>query len=152
MDRVDQVAPWLLIGPALLVDQYADLCARGVTHVLDLRAEDADDAGAMTALGVHWHRVEVPDRYAPTHQQLREIIAWLDAEADPNVDQAVYVHCHAGFGRTPTVAMALLMQHELTLAEAQRMVFAARPESAPTATQLAWLEEVEARLRASDVG
>ncbi|MQC18504.1 MAG: hypothetical protein DWG80_05455 [Chloroflexi bacterium] len=79
----------------------------------------------------------------PTHEQLRSLIEWLDADADPNTDQAVYIHCHAGVGRTPSMAMALLMQHELSLAEAHRIVLAARLESSPTAAQLEWLREVE---------
>ena len=145
--RADRVAPWLMIGPALLPPQYEDLRERGITHVLDLREEGSDDPETLEALGLRWRRVPVPDRAAPTHAQLESVIAWLDADADPNVDQAVYVHCHAGLGRTPTIAIALLMQHDLTLAEAHRMVLSARPESAPTAAQLAWLEEVEARLR-----
>jgi protein-tyrosine phosphatase len=146
---VDRVAPWLLIGPELLIDQYEDLRARGVTHVLDLRIEGADDHAALGLLGLQSYRVPVPDRGAPTHAQLESIIAWLDDAADPNAEQAVYVHCRAGLGRTPTIAIALLMQHDLSLAEAHRIVLSARPESAPTTAQLAWLEEVEARRRPS---
>lgn len=148
--RADQVAPWLFIGPALLAEQYEDLRQRGVTHVLDLREEASDDPSALAALGLEWRRIPIPDRKAPTHQQLASIIEWLNGAADPVAEQAVYVHCQGGLGRTPTIAIALLMQHDLTLAEAQRMVVSARPESAPTQLQLEWLQEVEARLR-SDV-
>jgi protein-tyrosine phosphatase len=118
------------------------------THVLDLREEGTDDPEVLAMLGIEWRRVPVTDRRAPTHDQLAEIIEWLDADANPNTDQALYVHCQAGLGRTPTVAIALLMQHELSLAEAHRMVLSARPEAAPTSQQLTWLEEVEARLKA----
>ncbi|MGE3960949.1 MAG: dual specificity protein phosphatase family protein [Dehalococcoidia bacterium] len=145
--RVDRVAPWLFIGPNLLIDQYADLRRRGVTHIVDLREEGSDDADALAELGFRWRRIPVPDRHAPTDAQLAELIAWLDRDADPNTDQALYIHCHAGLGRTPTVAMALLMQHDLKLGEAHRMVFAARPESAPTTRQLEWLQSVEASLQ-----
>ncbi len=144
--RVDQVAPWLYIGPALLPEQFVDLRDRGVTHVLDLRNEGSDDPQVLGGLGLRWRRIPVADRAAPTHEQLASILAWLDGAGHPTAEQAVYVHCHAGLGRTPTVAIALLMQHDFTLAESHRMVLAARPESAPTAAQLAWLEEVEARL------
>ena len=145
--RVDRVAPWLFIGPQLLIDQYADLRRRGVTHIVDLREEASDDPDALEAMGFRWRRFAIPDRHAPTHEQLAALIAWLDADADPNVDQAVYIHCHAGQGRTPAMAMALLMQHDLSLAEAHRLVHAARPESAPTSAQLTWLQDVEARLK-----
>ncbi len=57
------------------------------------------------------------------------------------------MHCHAGLTRTPTIAIALLMQQQLSLAEARRLVFAARPEVEPSQRQMAWLELLEARLR-----
>jgi len=142
--RVDRVAPWLFIGPELLPDQYLDLRRRAVTHIVDLREEGADDAEMLRSLGFQWRQLPVRDRQAPTHEQLRTLIEWLDADADPNADQAVYIHCQAGLGRTPAVAMALLMQHDLTLGEAHRVVLAARPEASPTAAQLVWLQEVEA--------
>ena len=144
--RVDRVAPWLYIGPALSADGVAGLPERGVTHVLDLREESSDDPDLMARLGLRWRRVPIADRAAPTDEQLEAIIDWLDAEADSDHDQAVYVHCHAGIGRTPTVAIALLMQQQLSLAEARRLVFAARPEVSPTESQMLWLETLAARL------
>ncbi len=146
--RIDQVAPWLLIGPEPTPAAYADLVARGVTHVLDLREEATDDPTSFEPLGIRWRRVAVPDRHAPTDEQLAEIAAWLDAELDREAGQTVYLHCHAGLGRTPTVAIALLMHQQLSLQEAHRLVLAARPESSPTSRQLAWLEALEARLGA----
>lgn len=148
--RVDCVAPWLFIGPELLIDQYAELRRRGVTHVVDLRAEGTDDGDALEGLGFRWRRFPIADRDAPTDEQLADLIAWLDGDADPNVDQAVYLHGQAGLGRTPTVAMALLMQHDLRLAETHRMVLAARPELAPTTRQLEWLRTVEEATQRSD--
>ncbi len=147
--RVDQVAPWLFIGPALPADQLSELRARGVTHVVDLRSEHSDDPGAMEAAGLHWRRIPIPDRDAPSERQLSDLIAWLDAEAEAVEDAALYLHCAAGIGRTPTVAIALLMHQDLSLTEAHAHVLRARPEVQPTDPQLAWLEALEVRLRGS---
>lgn len=147
-DRVDRVAPWLYIGPVLGPDRISELVEQGITHVLDLREEASDDPAVMEQLGLRWRRIPVADRAAPEDEQLEAILDWLDREADASHDQALYVHCHAGMGRTPTVAIALLMQQQLTLAEARRLVFAARPEVAPTPPQMAWLELLDARLAA----
>jgi len=144
--RVDRVAPWLYIGPALGPDRVIELVEHGITHVLDLRDEASDDPVVMEELGLRWRRIPIADRAAPEDDQLESILDWLDQEADTSRDQALYVHCHAGMGRTPTVAIALLMQQRLTLAEARRLVFAARPEVAPTQPQMDWLELLEARL------
>ncbi|MEI7926032.1 MAG: dual specificity protein phosphatase, partial [Chloroflexota bacterium] len=147
--RVDRVAPWLYIGPALTPEAVADLPLQGVTHVLDLREEASDDPAVMEGVGLRWRRIPIQDRAAPTDEQLDEIIDWLDKEADSSTEQAVYVHCHAGMGRTPTIAIALLMQQQLSLGEARRLVFAARPEVAPTQGQMDWLERLDARLAAT---
>ncbi|PKN82864.1 MAG: hypothetical protein CVU47_01375 [Chloroflexi bacterium HGW-Chloroflexi-9] len=145
--RVDQVAPWLFIGPELSATQYADLRARGITHVVDLRLEGSDDPATLDLMGLRWRRVPIADREAPTDVQLAELIQWLDREADHAPDPALYLHCQAGLGRTPTVAVALLMQHDLSLQEAHRLVVAARPEAQPTSRQLAWLQALEAQRR-----
>jgi protein-tyrosine phosphatase len=147
LTRVDQVAPWLFIGPELSAPQYADLRARGVTHVVDLRLEGSDDPAALDLMGLRWRRLPIADRDAPTDAQLAELVQWLDREAEAARDPALYVHCHAGLGRTPTVAIALLMQHDLSLQEAHRLVAAARPEVQPTSRQLTWLRALEAQRR-----
>ena len=69
----------------------------------------------------------------------------VDESSDTDPHRTVYLHCRGGIGRTPTVAIALLMQRDLTLAEAHRMVLTARPETSPTPPQLDWLRDVEAR-------
>jgi hypothetical protein len=138
--RVDRVTPWLLVGPALLPDDYHGLAERGVTHVLDLRAERVDDAGAFRALGIHWHNVPVHDRLAPTVDQLHEVLDWIDEDVRPN--GVLYMHCEGGLGRTPAVAIALLLQQGYSPSEAHRMVLAARPEISPTGAQREWISEI----------
>jgi hypothetical protein len=136
-----RVAPWLLVGPALDSDGYRHLAAEGVTHVLDLRSEASDDPALMKELNLAWRQVPIADRTAPSARQLAEINAWLDhdAEAQP----IVYVHCEGGLGRSPTIAMALLMQRGFSHAEAHRLVVSARSVAAPTGDQDSWLADVE---------
>ena len=140
------IAPWLLVGPALDARGYAHLAEKGVTHVLDLRSEASDDPAVMEELGLQWKRVPVDDQEAPTRAQLDEINDWLDAvpEERPPV---VYVHCEGGLGRSPTVAMALLMRRGFSHAEAHRLVLGARSVAAPTPPQVSWLAEIEREVR-----
>lgn len=143
--RTDRVAAWLFIGPALSPDGYATLREQGVTHIVDLRKEATDDAEAMARLGFEWTRVLIEDGTAPTSTQFAGLIEWLDAVVGDDGEHAVMLHCQAGLTRTPTVAIALLMHRGFTLAEAHRLVSAARPEVALSSTQLAWLETLAAR-------
>ena len=147
--RVDRVAPWLYLGPALDEDGYRDLRDQGVTHVVDLREEDADDDALMAALGLQWRRLPIPDRAAPEPEQLDELLSWLEAESAGADEPVVYLHCRAGLERTPTVAIALLMHRDVPLADAHRQIRVARPGAQPTAAQDAFLEALANRLAGS---
>jgi protein-tyrosine phosphatase len=139
-----RVAPWLLVGPALDADGYRHLASEGVTHVLDLRSEASDDPALMASLELAWRQVPIDDRTAPTSDQLAEINTWLDAA--PDAQPIVYVHCEGGLGRSPTIAIALLMQRGFSHAEAHRLVLGARSVAAPTGDQDSWLAEIEREL------
>jgi protein-tyrosine phosphatase len=136
-----RIAPWLFVGPALDETGYAHLAERGVTHVLDLRSEASDDPALMDSLNLGWLRVPIDDREAPSTAQLNEIDEWIDAQASEA--PVVYVHCEGGLGRSPTVAMALLMRRGFTRAEAHRLVLGARSVAAPTPPQFSWLDEIQ---------
>lgn len=142
--RVDRVAPWLLIGPALDETGYRGLVELGVTHVVDLREEASDDEALMARLGLRWRRLPILDRRAPADVQVDDLIAWWTQEIRD--DAVLYLHCHAGYGRTPTVAIALLMCRAVPLADAHRQVRAARPGAQPSAEQDAFLEAFARRL------
>lgn len=144
--RVDRVSPWLFLGPALDEAGYRDLVTQGVTHVVDLRDEDADDAKMMAALGFQWRHLPIRDRAAPAPGQVEDLREWLTRESGG--DAVLYIHCHAGLGRTPTVAIALLMYQGVPLADAHRQVRGARPGAQPTAAQDAYLEALARRLAA----
>lgn len=137
-----RVAPWLLVGPALDDDGYAHLADEGVTHVLDLRSEASDDPELMRSLNLEWRRVPIEDRAAPSNEQLADVNAWLD-EAEQE-EPVVYVHCEGGLGRSPTIAMALLMQRGYSRAEAHRFVVSVRSVAAPTPQQDGWLSAFDA--------
>lgn len=138
----DRVAPWLLLGPALDEAGYRTLAREGVTHVLDLRSERSDDPELMRSLALDWLQVPIDDQMPPTHEQLAVVSRWLDASSSPT-PPVVYIHCEGGLGRSPTLAVALLMQRGYTRAEAHRLVATARSIAAPTDAQHAWLDELD---------
>ncbi|MQA00729.1 MAG: hypothetical protein GEU80_15630 [Dehalococcoidia bacterium] len=138
--RIDRVQPWLRVGGALPPEDYERLRAAGVTHVLDLREDAEVDNGVeqLSALGIERKQVPVPNRQAPTSEQVLEVLDWL-----PDDDASVYVHCQGGFGRAGTMTVGLLVQRGMTIEEAEREVRADRPEININDAQRAWLEELE---------
>jgi protein-tyrosine phosphatase len=134
-----EVMPGLFVGSAPDAAQCAELGRRGVTYVVDLRAEVANEG--------HWpsnvvvRRIPVVDHQAPDPDQLvdlaREVVDALGRE------EVVLIHCHAGMGRAATAACAVLMEVGYGLAEAYTSVRDARPVIAPTAPQIALLQRLD---------
>ncbi len=144
--RAGQVASWLHIGPALDGPGNLRLRLQGITHVVDLRDECCDDPDEMDSLGIHWRRLPIAEREAPTARQLSDLMRWLDAEADEIPNAALYLHGAEGRGRTATVAIALLMHQDVSQDEAQRRAVEVWPTVALSPAQRAFIDELAARL------
>ncbi len=135
--------PGLLVGSAPSRRQIRVLMATGVTTVVDLRSSAEPN-------GVHWPetivyaRIPFEDHGSPSAGDLEEAgrtVATLMRQGD-----TVLVHCRAGLERSPTVACAALLLSGWSLAEAYRRVTERRRDAAPTAGQMAALEELASRL------
>lgn len=134
-----EVMPGLLVGSAPDASQCAELSRRGVTFVVDLRAEVANEGHWPGAVVVR--RLAVVDRCAPDLDQLvdlaREVVDAL------HHGEVVLIHCHAGMGRAATVACAVLMDLGYRLPDAYNTVRNARPVIAPTDPQIALLRTLD---------
>jgi protein-tyrosine phosphatase len=139
------VMPGLLVGSAPNAAQCAELTRRGVTVVVDLRAEVANeghwpDEVTVRTLGIVDHR-------APGLDELAELARWI-VEAIRRGD-VVLIHCHAGMGRAATTAIAVLMELGYSLPDAYNTLREARPIIAPTESQLAVLRRLDRSRRAA---
>jgi protein-tyrosine phosphatase len=139
-----QVIPRLILGSAPAATQCRELHRRGVRVVVDLRAEVPNEG--------HWpsdvvvRRLPVEDRCAPDATALVELAAWVTEAVRRG--EVVMVHCHAGMGRSATVACAVLMEIGYDLGDAYRAVQRARPIIALTEPQLALLRHLDRARRA----
>ncbi|MCU0268607.1 MAG: tyrosine-protein phosphatase [Acidimicrobiales bacterium] len=95
----------VLAGSAPTAEGYRWLAARGVTTVVDLRAEHRPGAvdGLPVELGLRRVHLPVRDGQTPTYEQVRAFLATVRDAAGP-----VYVHCGAGVGRTGAMTAAYL--------------------------------------------
>jgi len=103
----------------------------------------------FTNLGMTLLHMPVRDRYAPSRAQAEQIAHFIDTMAGQN--QPVYLHCHAGIGRTGAMLHSYYLLRGETLAEATARINGVRPESQYsrlTEVQRSFLEELAAALAA----
>jgi protein-tyrosine phosphatase len=133
--RVDavRVVPGLWLGAAPGRRQAMLLARDGIDAVVDLRSEGSE-TGDLWPPGVDVVRVGLQDHGSPTVEELRAA-AQTTSELMRR-GREVFVHCHAGVERSPTVACATLLLLGWPLNDAFRRVTEARSRSRPTEGQL----------------
>ncbi len=77
-------------------------------------------------LDMTYHHVPIPDQQGPSVEQawqIIQIIQEMQAQRRP-----IFVHCHAGIGRTGTALHLYYLAQGLSLEQAQREIRATRPQ------------------------
>ncbi|MGE5270807.1 MAG: tyrosine phosphatase family protein [Thiohalocapsa sp.] len=91
-------------------------CAAGVTHVLSILDPEWPDPTAFDAFAPHrrlalrFHDIieAVPDRRAPSREDVEQLLAFARDELRDPRQRHLLVHCHAGVSRS-TAATALIL-------------------------------------------
>jgi len=94
----------------------------GVDCFVDLTCSQPMLARYATALPAHtrWHGFAIIDYAVPGVRLMREIVAAIDAELQRGA--RVYLHCHAGVGRTGTALGCWLVEQGLSGTDALAMI------------------------------
>lgn len=111
----------LLAGPYPEIELQALLNA-GVDCFIDLtRGGESLAPYAVAAQGrARWHGFAITDFSTPGMELMRRIVDTLDDELARGA--CVYLHCHAGVGRTGTAVGCWLVEQGLTGGEALRLI------------------------------
>jgi protein-tyrosine phosphatase len=145
--RYSQVTPQLYVGAQHGRRGLARLQAAGIDAVINLR-DESDDAERGLDL-TDYSYIPVIDHTAPTIADLDKGVAFIRktiAEGDK-----VYVHCHSGVGRAPTMAAAYLIAEGATVEGAVAKVTKARPFIRILPGQLQRLHDYHKHLQTDNV-
>jgi protein-S-isoprenylcysteine O-methyltransferase Ste14 len=124
---VSQITPQLYLGGQYRPRGWPKLAARGITAVVNLRAEYNDeDAGIVPT---HYLYLPTDDDQAPTLDQLQEGITFITAEIEQG--GGVYVHSNGGVDRAVTMVAAYLRSTGLTAEQAWAQIRRVRPFVCP---------------------
>lgn len=139
------ITPELALGPAFTNDQIPALEREGVGAVVEVRSAPADNEEALARRGIVLKRVPVKDRHAPTQRQLQATTRWALKQIASG--RKVYVHCLSGLGRSPCMAIAILIAMGYSFSDAYSAVKARRPWLNLSASQREALARFERRAR-----
>ena len=139
--RVSQVTPQLHVGGQYRQRGWPRLAARGVTAVVNVRAEFDDDAAGIAP--PRYLHLPAADDAPPTLEQLRAGVAFIAEEVARG--GAVYVHCGAGVGRAAVMAAAYLVSTGLAPEQAWARIRQVRPFVRPNPLQVTQVERFAAQ-------
>lgn len=138
--------------PQTLADVY-ELQGEGIVAIVtlterSLTSRPAFSVGLFGSLGIDLLHVPIDDMTAPNREQAEQVKAFIDtmqAQGNP-----VYLHCHAGIGRTGTMLHAYYLFKGLSLDEAKEKISQTRPNAQfdmLTDEQQQFLQELSYELR-----
>ena len=127
------VTPTLAVGgdisahdDELAVMQFTEICALGITHIVDVRLEWNDaEAFVLSAphIGYLHHGMDDAGQAVPL-EWFERAVGWIES-AGP--DAVVLTHCHMGINRGPSLGFAVLLAQGWDPVEAITAIRTARP-------------------------
>ncbi len=119
-------------GIPISIENLESLRSQGVKAIVTLTEHPLTvqkelSADTLSKMGFETLHVPIVDQNAPTKLQVNEVVDFINemkAESKP-----VYLHCHAGVGRTGTMAHAIYLLGGMTLDEVKAKIKTTRPAS-----------------------
>ncbi len=138
--ELDWVTTYLAIGSDIRDIEF--LRRHGISAIVGLQAERLDEESKIHSAGMEYLRVPIKDGHAPELSQIQTMVIWINKQTENG--RKVYMHCAAGVGRAPTMAMAFLVSTGLTTDQAFTEIKQKHHDTGPGPRQLEAVREYEA--------
>lgn len=133
------ITPQIYVGGQYSIRSVALLEKLGITGIVSMRMKDIANKDLLA--NFHILHLPTPDHTAPTMKHLEEGVDFIEKEIKQK--GKVYIHCRAGEGRGPTMAIAYLIHTGMTYDDAYALIKKIRPFIHPTLPQVKRLKEFE---------
>ena len=132
----------LSFDPELAAEQVEDIVRAGITHIIDMRKEDSDEA-IWEREGIKYLHLGVNDAHG-YHIPHSIFDAGVEFARQAEIeDGKVLAHCHMGINRGPSMAMAILMDKGYRPTKAWDLIREKRPIAAVAYAEDAMLAHLE---------
>ncbi len=147
-DRLDLswITGNLAVGGRPRLEDIPLLARKGITRIVDTRAEYKDDENALNQGGIQLLYLPTPDTHPLTLEHLMEGTEWVLRQIQEG--QKVLIHCEHGVGRSVLLTCASLVRDGYSSEKATRLVQSRRWQASPNHRQIKRLHEFEEALRA----
>ncbi len=134
------VSNQLALGGSFLQDDIAVLAREHcVRHVVDLRAEQQDEAAHLQPHGIELLLLPTRDLHAVSLSMVQLGVAWVSQRLMRK--ERVYIHCEHGIGRSILLGLCVLTKQGMPPLDALAAIKRSRPCASPSPDQLhAYLE------------
>lgn len=141
--ETSQITPHLYVGGQYRPRRLDQLAKWGITGIVNMRTTptQADFAN----YNIDYLHLPVRDKMAPTIKQLEKGVHFIEKQISQG--GKIYVHCHWGRGRGPTMAAAHLTYTGVSLDNALETIFRKRPFIRPSRPQREVLEQFEEEIK-----
>ncbi|HEY7125195.1 MAG TPA: dual specificity protein phosphatase [Ktedonobacterales bacterium] len=148
-DRLDLswVTANLAVGGRPRLEDIPLLARKGITRVVDTRAEYRDDEDALNQEGIQLLHLPTPDTHPLSLEHLMVGTKWVLCQIQEG--QKVLIHCEHGVGRSVLLTCASLVRDGYSSDSATRLVQSKRWQASPNHRQIKRLHEFEEALRAN---
>jgi dual specificity MAP kinase phosphatase len=133
-----RITPDIFLGGSFNKNFIKKLKKSGVTAVVNMRT-------SQPVSGIKTLHLPTKDKTAPSEKDLEKGVSFIKKQIEK--DSKVYIHCRAGRGRGPTMAIAYLISTGYKLEEAVNLIKQVRRFIKPTRSQIESLKKFEKKYR-----
>jgi protein-tyrosine phosphatase len=138
MNNMSWVNEQIAVSGAFKDKDIPRLKEQGITAVVDIRSERADNEMLLKKHGMDYLHVRVNDTFSPSFDQLTDIMDFVEPLLDRG--RKVLIHCQNGAGRSPLAVVVVLVSRGMTTPDALHLMKRKHPKSGLTDNQRRFLD------------